>query len=136
MQPIYMCDSCKKPIIGTVFSRDDLEMCLDCYWDRASDPYNPSKNESKPEPQAYKSFAPEVAPDEMVVKPPHYNQAGIECIDAMKAMTEGAEVSPHEAYCWQNAFKYLWRWPYKHGVQDLRKAQWYLDRLIKEMEGA
>jgi hypothetical protein len=47
MQPIYMCYSCKKPIIGTVFSRDDLEMCLDCYWDNAGDPYNPPKDRQK-----------------------------------------------------------------------------------------
>jgi hypothetical protein len=84
MQPIYMCDSCKKPIIGTVFSRDDLEMCLDCYWDSAGDPYNPPKFESKPTPQAYNSFA----PADMVNNPAHYNQAGIECIDAMQAMVE------------------------------------------------
>lgn len=66
--------------------------------------------------------------------PSHYNQSGIECIDAMKAMTEGTSVDPHAAYCWQNSFKYLWRWPYKNGLEDLRKARWYLDRLIKEVE--
>ncbi len=71
----------------------------------------------------------------MVEKPPHY-QSSIECIDAMKAMSEGADVSPHEAYCWQNSFKYMWRWPYKNGVEDLKKARWYLDRLIAEVEDA
>ena len=71
---------------------------------------------------------------DMVDKPPHYNTANIECIDAMKAMSEGADVSPHEAYCWQNSFKYMWRWSYKNGVEDLKKARWYLDRLIEEVE--
>ena len=52
----------------------------------------------------------------------------------MKAMSEGADTTPHEAYCWQNSFKYLWRWPYKNGVEDLKKARWYLDRLIEEVE--
>lgn len=66
--------------------------------------------------------------------PSHYNQSGIECIDAMKAMTEGTSVGPHAAYCWQNSFKYLWRWPYKNGLEDLKKARWYLDRLIEEVE--
>jgi hypothetical protein len=28
--------------------------------------------------------------------------------------------------------KYLWRYPDKNGLQDLEKAQWYLDKLIKE----
>tara|TARA_B100000475_G_C14724276_1_gene198979 strand:- start:5 stop:271 length:267 start_codon:yes stop_codon:yes gene_type:complete len=73
-------------------------------------------------------------PFDPVDKPKHYNSSGIECIDAMKAMSEGADISSHEAYCWQNSFKYLWRWPYKNGVEDLKKARWYLDRLIKEAE--
>ena len=72
--------------------------------------------------------------DDVVDHPPHYNKASIECIDAMKAMSEGSYVNPHEAYCWQNCFKYLWRWPYKNGLEDLKKARWYLDRLIKEVE--
>jgi hypothetical protein len=74
-----------------------------------------------------------LAPD-VVNSPPHYNSAGIECIDAMTAMVEQADVQPHLAYCWQNAFKYLWRWPYKNGVEDLRKARWYIDRLISQIE--
>lgn len=75
---------------------------------------------------------------DMVNSPPHYNASSIECIDAMKAMSQANDaswnVSNHMAYCWQNAFKYLWRWPYKNGVEDLKKCRWYLDRLIKELE--
>ena len=74
-----------------------------------------------------------VLPD-MVEKPPHYNAAGIECIDAMEAMVSGMNIPSHEAYCWQNTFKYLWRWPYKNGAEDLKKARWYLDRLIQKVE--
>lgn len=74
---------------------------------------------------------------DMVNSPPHYNSV-IECIDAMKAMTENASlsvVSPHSAYCWQAAFKYIWRWPYKgKAVEDINKAIWYLERLKKELE--
>ena len=76
---------------------------------------------------------------DMVNSPPHYNQT-IECIDAMKAMAEGGTeppkitVTPHQAQCWQNSFKYLWRWPYKSGIEDLKKCRWYLDRLISELE--
>lgn len=69
-----------------------------------------------------------------VNSPSHYNQSGLECIDAMAAMSNGVEMDPHSSYCWQNAFKYLWRWPYKNGVEDLRKARWYIDRLIKMQE--
>lgn len=81
----------------------------------------------------WKEYAAWTKPD-MVDHPPHYNAAGIECIDAMQAMAEDAPVSAHEAYCWQNSFKYLWRWPYKNGLEDLKKARWYLDRLISEVE--
>jgi len=72
-------------------------------------------------------------PSDPVNSPVHYNQAGIECITAMEAMMEGAEVPAHAAYAWGNTFKYLWRWPYKNGVEDLRKARWYLDLLIREV---
>jgi len=78
------------------------------------------------------------APDP-VNQPPHYNSSSIECIDAMAAMAEGTQMLPHAAYCWQNAFKYLWRFPYKHtsvegSLTDLRKCRYYLDRLIKQIE--
>jgi hypothetical protein len=68
-------------------------------------------------------------------KPLHYNIAPLECIDAMEAMVAHADVHPHASYCWQNSFKYLWRWPYKNGVEDLKKARWYIDRLITKLEG-
>ena len=69
---------------------------------------------------------------DMVENPPHYNNnSSIECIDAMEAMTKGSDISGHAAYCWQSAFKYLWRWPYKEkALQDLYKCRWYIDRLI------
>ena len=70
---------------------------------------------------------------DVVNHPPHY-QSSIECIDAMEAMSSGCSIPSHQSYCWQNCFKYLWRWPYKNGLEDLRKARWYLDRLIKQLE--
>lgn len=70
-----------------------------------------------------------------VNSPPHYNMSHIECIDAMEAMANGVDDLPsHASYCWQNSFKYLWRWPYKNGVEDLKKCRYYLDRLITAME--
>lgn len=62
--------------------------------------------------------------------PPHYNQGGIECIEAIKAATGSGFVK----YCTGNVIKYLWRYDLKGGVEDLKKAAWYLDRAIKEME--
>lgn len=64
---------------------------------------------------------------DLVNHPPHYTQGGVECIDAIEAAL-GAE--GFEAFCTGNAAKYLWRWRHKGGVEDLRKARWYLDRAI------
>ena len=68
---------------------------------------------------------------DMVNSPPHYNASGVECIDALAAATgEGFEF-----YLQGNIMKYLWRYRYKYGTQDLNKARWYLDELIHEVEG-
>jgi hypothetical protein len=62
------------------------------------------------------------------INPFHYKQGGIECIEAIKAATGDGFIG----YVWGNVLKYLWRWPKKGGVDDLKKARWYLDRLIQE----
>ena len=63
---------------------------------------------------------------DMVNSPPHYNKAGVECIDAIEAATEDG----FEYYLQGNILKYLWRYRYKNGVEDLEKAKWYLQKLI------
>ena len=69
-----------------------------------------------------------------VEHPSHYQTAaGVECIVAMEAATEG--LSGSEAICTSQVIKYIWRWKLKNGVEDLRKARWYLDRLIVRLEG-
>ncbi|MGG1601252.1 DUF3310 domain-containing protein [Paenibacillus naphthalenovorans] len=65
--------------------------------------------------------------------PAHYTAGNVECIDAIKAATE--DLTGIEAVCTGNVIKYLWRWKRKNGVEDLRKARWYLERLIGEAEG-
>lgn len=62
--------------------------------------------------------------------PAHYTAGGVECIDALKAAT--VNLTGIEAVCTANAIKYLWRWKHKNGVEDLKKAKWYIDRLIDE----
>jgi hypothetical protein len=68
--------------------------------------------------------------EDMVNNPPHYNKSGIETIDAIKAMTDDG----YEYYLQGNIMKYLWRYRYKNGVEDLKKAQWYLNELIEELD--
>ena len=63
------------------------------------------------------------------INPSHYKQGGIECIEAMKVALGGGFLG----YLRGNAIKYLWRYDKKNGVEDLKKARWYLDRLIKEV---
>lgn len=64
-----------------------------------------------------------------VNRPAHYTSGGIECIDAMQA---AFGVEAVKDFCLCNAFKYLWRHRQKNGVEDLKKCQWYLNRLIEE----
>jgi|TARA_B100000963_G_scaffold355070_1_gene372650 hypothetical protein len=68
---------------------------------------------------------------DMVNSPPHYNKSGIECIDAIAAATDDG----YEYYLQGNIIKYLWRYRYKNGTEDLKKAQWYLNKLVVEVEG-
>ena len=69
---------------------------------------------------------------DMVNHPPHYNQAGIEALDAILAATnEGSEY-----YLQGNIIKYLWRYRYKNGIEDIDKAIFYLNKLRKVLKDA
>ena len=69
---------------------------------------------------------------DMVNHPSHYTQGGVECIDCIKSATVGKVGI--EAFCVGNAIKYLFRYEEKNGIEDVKKARWYIDRLIKELE--
>ena len=62
--------------------------------------------------------------------PPHYNQQKVECIDAIESATGAG----FESYLQGNILKYIWRYNYKNGTEDLKKAQWYLNKLIEVKE--
>jgi hypothetical protein len=67
-----------------------------------------------------------------VAKPSHYaGQGAIECIEVLEQLAKDG--SDFRAL---HAIKYLWRYQNKNGIEDLRKAQWYLARLIAELEAA
>lgn len=63
-----------------------------------------------------------------VNKPSHYASGDIECIDAIKAQMSAEEF---QGYLRGNVVKYMWRWRDKGGLESLRKARWYLERLIQ-----
>ena len=69
---------------------------------------------------------------DMVNSPSHYTQGSIECIDAIAQVVK--DLDGMEAMCTGNAIKYLWRWKHKNGVEDLKKAKWYLQRMIDSLE--
>jgi len=62
-----------------------------------------------------------------VESPFHYNKGSIECVDAIEAASTKVEF---EGYLRANVLKYVWRFRYKDNIKDLRKARWYLDKLI------
>ena len=65
-----------------------------------------------------------------VTNPAHYTAGSIECFDAIKAsMTK----EQFEGFCKGNVLKYVWRYERKNGLEDLEKAEWYLDKLIKSV---
>lgn len=66
-------------------------------------------------------------PVDMVNHPPHYTQGAVECIDAVRAALGDSEFL---GYCNGCAIKYLWRWRSKGGSEDLRKARFYIERML------
>lgn len=75
----------------------------------------------------------ETTEKDMVNHPDHYKtESGLEAIDVIEAFT--ADLTGYEAVNTGNALKYLCRWKKKNGLEDLKKARWYLDRLITHVE--
>lgn len=65
------------------------------------------------------------------INPSHYKAGGLEVMDIIE---DKLTVAALRGYLQGNILKYLFRYEYKDGLQDLRKAEWYLKRLITNME--
>lgn len=63
------------------------------------------------------------------INPSHYKQGKIECIDAIEAATINKKGL--DAVCTANILKYIWRAESKGGVEDMKKAMWYLQKMIE-----
>ena len=70
----------------------------------------------------------EIEEKEMVNHPSHYNMGKYECLDVVKELVK--DMKGIEATLFFNAFKYLWRYKQKNGLQDLKKCEFYLKELI------
>lgn len=70
--------------------------------------------------------------DDVVNNPSHYNKGGMECIDYIKQ-----QLSPEafKGYLEGNMIKYMHRYKYKNGMEDLSKSQWYLTQLYMTLSG-
>ncbi len=93
--------------------------------------------ESKTERVGYKRKSNDVQQrkrHDMVNSPSHYTYGKIEIIDIVEQVT--AAYPTNIVFSIGNALKYICRAPFKNGVEDLKKAVWYLDRAIKKWEGA
>ena len=126
---------------------DNQEDCSCCLLEKFSDACNFNRwpddklaiaydhvyknNEARLDGSHLKDAEVNIEPD-MVNHPKHYTQGGIECIDALKAATVGKRGI--EAVCVANVIKYLWRYEEKNGIEDVRKAKFYIERLLKELE--
>lgn len=73
--------------------------------------------------------------DTSIDHPPHYADSfgGVECIEAIES---SMSLEEFKGFLKGNVQKYVWRYSKKNGVEDLKKARWYLERLIsiKEFE--
>jgi len=76
--------------------------------------------------------ADEAEKQDMVNQPNHYTAGGIEVFDYLEAKLSGEAL---EGYFTGNVIKYISRYKHKNGVEDLKKAQVYLGKLIEKLEG-
>lgn len=104
------CHNCK-----WVDEREDFEACSDCKRNHYSS-------------EADRWLDRWCGVDDAVNHPSHYETGKFECIEVM---TEAIGVDAVKNFCLCNAFKYLYRCGRKNGLEDIKKAKWYIDRLIQ-----
>lgn len=93
-----------------------------------------NKGEPTPEQPTIPKMPPVISPknSDEINHPQRYAGGKYECIDVM---TDVFGVDAVRNFCKLNAFKYIWREKQKNGVEDLKKASWYLSKLIELSEG-
>ncbi len=70
---------------------------------------------------------------DIINHPPHYiSSKGLEVIDVIDAFTENLQGA--DAVYTGHILRYVCRWPNKNGVEDLKKAKWYIECLIHKLE--
>lgn len=62
--------------------------------------------------------------------PSHYTEGKIECIEYIE---DKLTLEEYRGYIKGNVLKYITREKHKNGDEDIRKAKWYLDRLVSRL---
>ena len=70
--------------------------------------------------------------EDVVNHPSHYESGKFECIEVM---IEALGVEYVKGFCLCNAFKYIYRHRRKNGDEDIKKAQWYINKYLELSEG-
>jgi hypothetical protein len=127
------CTTCKHHH-GKVSIDDVPDRCYPCVHREAALGYYPNWERIEPEDcdagwQGYDKII--YMKQDNVNHPNHYKTGGIETIDYIRAKL-GDEGTV--AYCMGNVMKYTSRWQDKNGLEDLKKADWYLDYAINILE--
>lgn len=121
-----------RPIIDEDPSDDDGPVIIGLM-DSFEEVYDGAARGIKPDIVVTKGTAPDAdyINIETVNSPDHYNQGSIETIDYLKSTLTKEEFA---GFCKGNVLKYVSREAHKNGIEDLKKAQWYLNRLIQISE--
>ena len=118
------CGVCNETFIKSICStKRTCQKCDDRFAPKtsqnvaATQPYSPAPTTT----EWNSAFTPK--DHDPVNHPQHYNShsSGVECIT----------ITEHFNFCIGNAIKYLWRADHKNGLEDLKKAEWYIKREIK-----
>lgn len=80
-------------------------------------------------PEIQTPYADAMAEIDMVNHPPHYNSGFAECQCGRRI--ECIDITRNMGFCLGNAVKYIWRHADKNGLEDIKKAAWYLNDYIE-----
>lgn len=126
----FFSNSSKKWMRGADESTNKIGQPATIIWNRYTSNSAASGGTAKAKPDF--NFGAAQAVKDNVNHPSHYTQGKVECIDALESATIGK--SGIEAVCVANVIKYLWRYEEKNGVEDVKKAKFYLNRLLATLE--
>ena len=108
------CGNCKHQ-----FLLSNTEPCKSCFTDKGYNMWERMLADAELSQTAEQQAESKLDP----IHPAHYTECSLECIDVMLAVFGRKAVTD---FCILNAFKYMWRYEHKNGLEDLQKAERYL----------